>query len=250
MKSIQVCLSLVILCILLIVLPLTVRAEDDLIAWNTMPLEPAPSQIILKIQKSVSSVVPVSWEEVPKSLEIEFLGIQGSQILLVFEKNVKRNTYVCVFDVEGNYLYGYRLKKSHNDTQFALSPDRDGILILDWRVAERYYPGILVLCPDGIEEYYFYHSNKAVAIDDYSSWKSDYTLVDRKNGQVIISNKETGENRIVVDYSKEFLQYRPKQTAESISKKKQQDRITLLIVALITCCGSVLLPRLAKRDQK
>lgn len=250
MKCVQAWSFLTIICLLIIIFPLFGQAESGLIAWNAMPLEPAPSQIISKIQKGVSSVVPVSWEEVPKSLEIEFIGIQGSQILLVFEKNVRRNTYVCVFDVEGNYLYGYRLKKSHNDTQFALSPVRDGILILDWRVAEQYYPGILVLCPDGTEEYYFYHSDKAVAIDDYSSWESDYTLVDRKNGQVIISNKETGENQIVVDYSKEFLQYRPKQTAESIRKKKQQDRITLLIVALVTCCGSVLLPRLVKRDRK
>lgn len=68
-------------------------------------------------------------------------------------------------------------------------------------MAEQYYPGILILCPDGTEEYYFYHSDKTVAIDDYSSWESDYTLVDRKNGQVIISNKETGVNQIVVDYS-------------------------------------------------
>lgn len=122
MKDIQVCLPIVILYALLIVLPLTVRAEVDKTTWNTVPLESASSQTILRIQKGVSSVVPASWEEVPKSLEIEFIGIQGSQILLVFEKNAKRHTYVCVFDVEGHYLYGYRLKQSHNDTQFALSP--------------------------------------------------------------------------------------------------------------------------------
>lgn len=86
MKCVQAWSFLTIICLLIIIFPLFGQAESGLIAWNAMPLEPAPSQIISKIQKGVSSVVPVSWEEVPKSLEIEFIGIQGSQILLVFEK--------------------------------------------------------------------------------------------------------------------------------------------------------------------
>lgn len=230
---------LVIFCFIFCFPPIS-TADISPIAWNTAFLSPAPPNIKQRIEEGLSDIYSISYEDIPKTLEIVFVGVQDDRILIQFERTPRRMTNLCVFDVQGNYLYGYRLFIRHNDTRLALSPNRDGILILDWRVAKIGYPGVLVLSSDQKAEYYYYRSQ--TASDDFSVWNSDYQLVSHRNGRVIIANSLTNEEQIIVDHSKEYAFAHPNQ-----SQGSSTPGFLFLAFIVIVCLGSIGLPILMNR---
>lgn len=213
--------ALIVICALVIPVekPSAVRQAEQVTdpagCWNTQRMEPAEGGDKAEAERifAVKRVYD-SEDDFPKGLRIDRAGIQGTRVLVIFERYRDLNPamdrdYMAVYDVEGRWLYGIEgvLSGYCDSNEIALRPDEEGILIWKWKNNPANNALFLLLGPDGEKRAfaaeYIWHDTPAY-------WSSPYTVVYTKESRLVIADRETGAQTTIFDHSDIYPQMYPK----------------------------------------
>lgn len=222
--------ALIVICALVIPVekPSAVRQAEQVTdpdgCWNTQRMEPAEggdkaeAERILAVKRVYDSE-----DDFPKGLRIDRAGIQGTRVLVIFERYRDLNSamdrdYMAVYDVEGRWLYGIEgvLSGYCDSNEIALRPDEAGILIWKWKNNPANNALFLLIGPDGEKRTF---SAAYIWNDTPAYWDSPYTVVHTKESKLVIADRETGAQTTIFDHSDVYPQRYPKS-----SKIDEEDR--------------------------
>ena len=180
--------------------------------WNTRAMTPATglaaeeAETLYQIKRVFDSE-----DEFPRGLKIKAANIQGTRVLVVFEKYRDLNRtydrdYMAVYDVSGNWMYGFEGVLPYSSTRIALNPEKEGVLLWEWKMKQTENELFLLVDPDGHKKMYV---TEDIWSDTPAYWKSDYKVIQTKESKLVIAHTDTGEQVVIFDYSDAYPEMYP-----------------------------------------
>lgn len=127
--------------------------------------------------------------------------LQDDHVMFIFERDPDRKVQLLVFNVYGEYLYGYCVY-IEDRVQVGLSPRYEGILLFDYKERDGSRCPVTILTPNGNYEkkWFAYTDNLGFASEAYIDCFSDYEAV-KENEKYVIRDRESLENTAIFDFS-------------------------------------------------
>lgn len=180
--------------------------------WNTRAMTPATglaaeeAETLYQIKRVFDSE-----DEFPRGLKIKEANVLGTRVLVVFEKYRDLNRaydrdYMAVFDVSGNWMYGFEGVLPYSSTRIALNPEKEGVLLWEWKMKQTENELFLLVDPDGHKKMYV---TEDIWSDTPAYWKSDYKVIQTKESKLVIAHTDTGEQVVIFDYSDAYPEMYP-----------------------------------------
>ena len=175
--------------------------------WNTIDMIPAEgvdreeADSIFQIKR-----VYASEADFPKGLKIKWANIQDSRVLVIFERYRDLNPaydrdYMAVYDVSGEWMYGFEGILTSASSRIALMPEREGILFWEWKKEHVGRELFMVVNPDGNKQMLV---SEDIWSDTPAYWKSVYKVIHTKESKLIVVHTGTAEQTVVFDYSEAY----------------------------------------------
>lgn len=202
-------IAILTICIFLYMTPCS--AEN---IWGDLPLEIANEQEINNTLTYIGNITYFENYERLKYGEIYDVDIVDTNVLIAIAYN--NITQIWLWNIEGEFLYGYELPLDTKYRSYALSADGHTVLINLGR--RRNIIGLTT--KDGIPAVSVYTKPEIVEKYNYAFPKrSLYQFASSSNGKVVVIAPD-GEQFTIVDFTEEFTAY-------------QSDRYSVLLPASI-----------------
>ena len=174
------------------IVPNTVQKEESF-PWNTQPL--------LDSNEPPRAVEMIKRNDICYGKKVKKTCLQDDHVMFIFEKDLDRKVQLLVFNVYGEYLYGYWVYIEER-VQVGLSPCYEGILLFDYKKRDGGRCPVAVLTPNGNYEkkWFAYTDNLGFASEAYIDCSSDYEVI-RESEKYVIRNRESLENTAIFDFS-------------------------------------------------
>ena len=174
----------------------TGQNESKSFPWNT--------QVLMESGKpAYVSKNFINESDIRYGQKVRGICLQDDQVLFIFDDDLDGGAQLLVYNVFGEYLYGYRMYIGGRSTmRVALSPTYEGILMFDYKDREENRYPIIHLTPDGHyeEKWFAYSDDLGFGSEAYIDGFSDYEFLD-ENGKCVIRNKTTLDITNVFDFS-------------------------------------------------
>lgn len=180
--------------------------------WNTRAMTPATgfaaeeAETLYQIKRVFDSE-----DEFPRGLKIKEANVQGTRVLVVFEKYRDLNRaydrdYMAVYDVSGNWMYGFEGVLPYESTRIALRPDQEGILFWQWKLNRTDNALFMLADPEGFKQMYV---TEEIWSATPAYWKADYKVIQTKESKLVIAHTDTEEQVVIFDYSDAYPEMYP-----------------------------------------
>lgn len=172
--------------------------------WNTIDMIPAEG-VDGEEADSIFQIkgIYASEADFPKGLKIKWANIQDSRVLVVFERYRDLNPaydrdYMAVYDVSGEWMYGFEGILPYSSTKIALMPECEGIVFWEWRTKQTNRELFMVVNPDGNKQMLV---SEDIWSDTPAYWKSEYRVIHTKESKLVVTHADTDVQMVVFDYS-------------------------------------------------
>lgn len=163
--------------------------------WNTQALVdadvlPEPVKVIDK-------------DDIDYGQLVRGICLQDDKVLFIFDDDLDRKVQLLVYDVFGEYLYGYSMYIGGRSTmRIALSPCYEGILLFDYKEREDDRYPVTLLTPNGYSMKKWFANKKefGLASEAYIDCSSDYEVIN-EDGKYVIRRKDDVYVTTIFDYA-------------------------------------------------
>lgn len=169
------------------------RVQEKSFSWNTQVLldsgEPARSTTVNVMEEN----------DIRYGKKVERIYLQDDLVLFVFEHELYRPTQLLVFDVFGEYLYGYY---AYIQDPMQVAPSHEGILTFSFKDKDGGRCPVGVFTPNGEhkKKWFVYTDDLGFPSEAYVDCHSDYEAI-YENGKYVIRNRESLEITATFDFS-------------------------------------------------
>ena len=174
------------------------------IAPKTEPREtsfPWNTQILLDSGEPPHTAEIIKRSDIRYGKRVRKTCLQDDRVLFVFASEPDRRVQLLVFNVFGEYRYGYWVYME-NHVQAALSPCYEGILLFDYKKRDGNRCPVSVYTPYGNHEkkLFAYTDDLGFTSEAYIDCSSDYEAI-RESEKYVIRNRESLEKTAIFDFS-------------------------------------------------
>lgn len=169
------------------------HVQEESFPWNT--------QILLDSNEPARTVKMIEKNDIHYGKKVSKTCLQDDHVMFRFERDPDRKVQLLVFNIYGEYLYGYWVY-IEDRVQVGLSPCYEGILLFDYKEKDGGRCPVTVLTPNGNceKKWFAYMDNLGFASEAYIDCTSDYEAV-KEDGKYVIRDRESSENTAVFDFS-------------------------------------------------